>query len=302
MPTYSITADEIDVNEGTVVTFTVATTEVEDTTLYWTIAGTDVGTSDFVSSSISGSVNIIGNAASFTTTVRNDTTLEGYEFFIVQLRTDSITGTVVAVSEAIRVTDTSTGVVLNDPENGKLGCVSNDSSKPAYYANGVWYKVSGVAILGALQDVQGSQIPPTTIGFNIINNMEVVAGYNYFDVNFNSNGSITGNGPNFSDTYSGPSAYLTPTTARAGEDYEMYLVINYLQPAGDTGGLTLAGTFYNNTSVTPWVPLTSGQVVQVSSPDRFSSTTVRGYINVRKKSTGVEVQRYFDFFVEGYDF
>jgi hypothetical protein len=305
MPTYSITADEIDVNEGTVVTFTVATTEVDnDTTLYWTIAGTDVNTSDFVSSSISGSVNIIGNAASFTTTVRNDTTLEGYEFFIAQLRTDSITGTIVAVSEAILVMDTSTGVVLNDPENGKLGCVSNDFSKPAYYANGVWYKVSGVAIRSISQDVQGSQIPPTTIGFNNVNSMEVIAGYNYFDINFNSDGSISGSGPNFSDTYSGPSTYLTPITDGAGADYEMYLVINYLQPADDTGGLTLAGTFYNSTSpgLTPWVPLTSGQVVQVSSPDRFSSTTVRGYVNIRKKSTGVEIQRYFDFFVEGYDY
>jgi hypothetical protein len=147
MPTYSITADEIDVDEGTVVTFTIATTEVDnDTTLYWTIAGTDVGTADFVSSSISGSVNIIGNAASFTTTVKNDTTLEGYEFFIAQLRTDSITGTIVAVSENIRVTDTSTGVVLDDPENGKLGSAADESSEPAYYANGVWYKVTGTAI------------------------------------------------------------------------------------------------------------------------------------------------------------
>jgi hypothetical protein len=304
MPTYSITADEIDINEGTVVTFTVATTEVDnDTILYWTIAGTNVGTADFVSSSISGSVTIIGNAASFTTTVRNDTTLEGYEFFIAQLRTDSITGTIVAISENIRVTDTSTGVVLNDPENGKLGCVSNESSKPAYYANGTWYKVSGVAILGALQDVQGSQIPLTTLGFNNSNNMEVIAGYNTFDLNFNVDGSITPQG-NFTDTYSGPTAFCTPVTAEAGADYEMYLVINYLQPAGTAGGLAIAGTFYNSTSpgVTPWVPLTSGQVIQIYSPDKFSSTTVRGYINIRKKSTGVEVQRYFDFFVEGYDF
>lgn len=146
MPTYSITADEIDVNEGTVVTFTVATTEVEDATLYWTIAGTDVSTSDFVSLSISGSVNIIGNAGSFTTTVRNDTTLEGYEFFIAQLRTDSTSGTIVAVSQNIAITDTSTGTIINDPENGKLGCVANDSNKPAFYANGVWYKVTGTAI------------------------------------------------------------------------------------------------------------------------------------------------------------
>lgn len=304
MPTYSITADEIDIDEGTVVNFTVATTEVDnDTTLYWTIAGTYIDDTDFDSSSIYGSVTITGNSANFATTVRNDTTLEGYEFFIAQLRTDSITGTIVAISENIRITDTSTGVILNDPENGKLGCVSNDSSKPAYYANGIWYKVSGVAILGELQDVQGSQTPLTALGFNNSNNMEVVAGYNTFGLNFNSDGSITSQG-NFTDTYSGPTSYCTPTAAGVGADYEMYSVINYLQPADTTGGLTIAGTFYNSTlpGVTPWVPLTSGQVIQIYSPDKFSSTTIKGYINIRKKSTGAEVQRYFDFFIEGYDF
>jgi hypothetical protein len=147
MPTYSITADEIDVDEGTAVVFTVQTTEVDnDTVLYWTIAGTNVGTADFSSSAISGTVAITGNTGSFANTLRNDTALEGYEFFIAQLRTDSITGTIVAVSENIRVTDTSTGVVLDDPENGRLGAVANESSKPAYYANGVWYKVTGTVI------------------------------------------------------------------------------------------------------------------------------------------------------------
>lgn len=147
MPTYAITADAIEVNEGTVVTFTVATTEVaNDTLLYWTVAGTDVNASDFVSASTSGSITITGNAASFTTTVRNDSLLEGYEYYIVQLRTDSISGAIVAVSQNIAILDTSTGGVVNDPANGKLRCVSNESSKPAYYVNGVWYKVAGTAI------------------------------------------------------------------------------------------------------------------------------------------------------------
>ena len=147
MPTYAITADDIEVNEGTVVTFSVATTEVANgTTLYWTVAGTNVNASDFVSASTSGSITITGNAASFTTTVRNDSSVEGYEYYVVQLRTDSISGAVVAVSQNIAILDTSTGGVVNDPENGRLGCVSNESSKPAYYVNGAWYKVTGTAI------------------------------------------------------------------------------------------------------------------------------------------------------------
>jgi hypothetical protein len=145
--TYNITANATEVNEGAVVTFTVATTEVNNgTVLYWTIAGTNVNSSDFVSATTSGSVTVTGNAASFTTTLRNDSSLEGYEFFIAQLRTDSISGTVVAVSQNIAILDTSTGGIVNDPENGRLGCVSNESSKPAYYVNGVWYKVTGTAI------------------------------------------------------------------------------------------------------------------------------------------------------------
>ena len=147
MPTYAINASEIEVNEGTVVTFTVATTEVADaTTLYWTVAGTNVNASDFVSASTSGSVTITGNAASFTTTVKNDSSLEGYEYYIVQLRTDSTTGAIVAVSQNIAILDTSTGGIVNDPENGKLAAKTSDNSKPAYYVNGVWYKISGAAI------------------------------------------------------------------------------------------------------------------------------------------------------------
>ena len=147
MPTYQITADATEVNEGTIVTFTVATTEVADgTTLYWTVAGTDVDAGDFVSASTSGSITITGNAGSFTTIVKNDTALEGYEYYIVQLRTDSISGEIVAVSQNIAILDTSTGTVIDDPENGRLGCVSNESSKPVYYVNGTWYKVTGTAI------------------------------------------------------------------------------------------------------------------------------------------------------------
>jgi plastocyanin len=147
MPTYAITANDIEVNEGTVVTFTIATTEVVNgTTLYWTVAGTNVNASDFVSAATSGSIIITGNAASFTTTVRNDSSLEGYEYYVVQLRTDSISGAIVAVSQNIAILDTSTGGVVNDPANGKLGCVLNDSSKPVYRSNGVWYKVTGTAI------------------------------------------------------------------------------------------------------------------------------------------------------------
>lgn len=147
MPTYAITADLTEVNEGTTTTFTVATTEVDNgTPLYWTIAGTNVGASDFVSASTSGFVTITGNAASFTTTVQNDTTLEGYEYYIAQLRTDSTTGTIVAVSQNIVITDTSNGVPPLTLANGRIGSLSSDAGQLIYTYNDVVYKVDGTLV------------------------------------------------------------------------------------------------------------------------------------------------------------
>lgn len=110
VPTYSITESSTSVNEGASVTFTILTTDVADgTVLYYAINGT-VSSADFTDASLSGSVTVSGDSASFTKTLVNDLSrdnTEGTETFEVELRTSSITGTIVATSNTITVSDTS---------------------------------------------------------------------------------------------------------------------------------------------------------------------------------------------------
>jgi plastocyanin len=102
-PTYDATPASASVNEGSALTINVATTNVSDaTTLYWT--ATNSG--DF--STASGSFAITSDTGSFTVTPTADTTTEGAETFQIQIRTDSISGTIVDTSDAITINDTST--------------------------------------------------------------------------------------------------------------------------------------------------------------------------------------------------
>ena len=102
-PTYSVTPAANNINEGSTLTINVATSNVADaTTLYWTVTND----SDFSTSS--GNFVVTSNAGSFTVTPDADVTTEGVETFTVQIRTDSVSGTIVDTSDAITINDTST--------------------------------------------------------------------------------------------------------------------------------------------------------------------------------------------------
>ena len=107
---YSISESTTTVNEGDPVTFTITTTNVSDgTTLYYSInpvSGT-VDASDFVSGSLTGSFTINSNSGSVVVRLRNDTSTEGTESFQLQVRTDSISGTIQVTSNTISITDSS---------------------------------------------------------------------------------------------------------------------------------------------------------------------------------------------------
>jgi len=117
-PTYAVTPNVTSVNEGGSVTFTVTTTDVPDnTTLYWStqqISGT-INTNDFTDNVTSGSFTITNSTASITRTLRNDFTTEGSESFAVQIRTDSISGTVRATSATVTINDTSVEIYSITP-------------------------------------------------------------------------------------------------------------------------------------------------------------------------------------------
>ena len=88
------------IDEGTNNTYYISTTNFTGT-LYWTINAT---TNDFTA--ISGSVAITSNSGSFTLSTIADTSTEGNETYLINLRTDSISGLEVDTL-GITVNDTS---------------------------------------------------------------------------------------------------------------------------------------------------------------------------------------------------
>jgi hypothetical protein len=104
--TYSVSPDITSVNEGSTVTFNITTTLFGSGTLYWTNGGTTTG-ADFSGGANSGSVAITSNSGSFTRTLVSDSLTEGSESIIIQLRTGSTSGPVVATAATVTVNDTS---------------------------------------------------------------------------------------------------------------------------------------------------------------------------------------------------
>ena len=101
--TYSVTETANNINEGSALTIDVSTTNVADSTeLHWTI---ESNSGDFNVSS--GSFLINSDFGSFTITPTADNTTEGDETFTVAIRTDSITGNIVATTGTITINDES---------------------------------------------------------------------------------------------------------------------------------------------------------------------------------------------------
>ena len=96
------------VNEGGSVIINVNTFDYEGQTLYWTIQGVTgtINSSDFTN--FSGSFTVqANNFGTFTITTVADNTTEGTESFVVQIRTDSTSGSIKATSGTITINDTS---------------------------------------------------------------------------------------------------------------------------------------------------------------------------------------------------
>jgi hypothetical protein len=115
-PTYSLYLPYTSVNEGNSTPVVALTTNVANgTVLYWTINNGTTSDADF--SAVNGSVTINSNSGQINITAVSDGTAEGGQTFTVQLRTGSITGSIVATSGSITITDASgsaTPAILTD--------------------------------------------------------------------------------------------------------------------------------------------------------------------------------------------
>jgi len=106
--TYAVTSNVSTVSEGNVVLFTVTTANVaSNTTLYWTVNNISTSNADFLNAVVSGSFTISANTGTYSVTALTDYLTEGSETFATQVRTVSASGTVVATSNAITISDTS---------------------------------------------------------------------------------------------------------------------------------------------------------------------------------------------------
>ena len=128
-PTYAITEGSSTVTEGNSVSFTVATTNVADsTTLYWTVANYPPREdADFTATS--GSFTVNSNSGSFSVAIATDGVTEGNEPFRVYVRTGSITGPVMATSATVTINDGASW----DPSTSITAVAWIDASDSANY-------------------------------------------------------------------------------------------------------------------------------------------------------------------------
>ena len=115
--TASVTPSNL--TEGTQITVTVNTDGIFDgTTLYYSISGTlgTITAADFTDNSLTGSFTVTSDVGTFTKTVASDGVLEDGEAFAIQIRQDSITGTVLATTNSVYIQGSqSTGVLGVSP-------------------------------------------------------------------------------------------------------------------------------------------------------------------------------------------
>ena len=85
-PTYTLSVSATAIDEGGSFTTTVSTTNVDDGTSFnYVLSGTNITSDDFSSGSLTGTITISNNTASFSHTVAEDTLTEGTETFTIKI-------------------------------------------------------------------------------------------------------------------------------------------------------------------------------------------------------------------------
>jgi hypothetical protein len=114
VPTYGLTPSVTVINEGQILTTSVATTDVLDgTILYYQLSGNGIDPSDLSVGAIFGQLVIQGGKGSFLHTFNNDLKQEGDETLFIQLYSDKPGGVPIGLPMQITIKDTSQAPLID---------------------------------------------------------------------------------------------------------------------------------------------------------------------------------------------
>lgn len=191
-PTYAVapSTGATTYTEGSSITFNVTTTNVANgTTLYWSINGTGITAGDFSPSGLTGSLTINNNQATVTRTIAPDDP-DNNESFVFNLRTDSVSGTIVASTVNLTITDNVTpsyAVIVKDDLNN-ITTSRMEGQRFKFYVNTL-NVTDGTTLYYSAEGVSGSTLsslefnPSTLTGSFVVNSNQ-----GYFTLTPDNNG------------------------------------------------------------------------------------------------------------------
>jgi|GEM_PF-2056714 len=105
---YTLTPSVLTINEGSTLTTTVSTNEASGTTLYYSLSGTGITSTDFSSGALTGLGSVASNGSfSFSHTLANDLATEGTETLNIKLFSDTSRSIQVGSTASVSIVDTS---------------------------------------------------------------------------------------------------------------------------------------------------------------------------------------------------
>ena len=220
LPTYTASVSASAVDEGGNFTTTVTTTNVDDGTSFnYVLSGTNITSADFSSGSLTGTITISNNTASFSHTVAEDTLTEGTETFTIKIYDASLN--YVGNTLTVSINDTS----LTPP--------------PTY-----------TPTINHTSRDEGDSFTTTMTTTNVANSTELfweLSGTGIAAGDFSS-GALTGSGTISSNTFNFSHTIASDNTTEGTET----LNIKFYSDSGRTTqvGSTLTCTI-NDTSITP---------------------------------------------------
>ena len=279
-PSYTLSQSSTLVNEGDTVTFTISTTAIPDgTVIYYTTNGS-VDAADFTDNTLTGSLTVNNDSATLTKTLSSDFTVgEGSETFSIDIRTDSVTGTVVASSNNITVTDSSFATFTNSLSTTSIN--EGDTVTVTVNTTGIpdgstlFYTTS---ITTDISPTSGSFIINSDTGsFDITASEDLlVENDETFTVSIRTT-SITGSVVSTSDTVTISNTTSFAITSSTNLPAEGDTVTFTVVTTGVPDGTTLYYTTSNTASTVDDINSTSGSFTITNNSGSFDITTIQDF-------------------------